>query len=109
MAAIDDSLSFAGLQVRAADVVAVSKLVCYCLTSTHFKDLLGSVEDFWRYEALQKVGCALSAACDHSIVTTCSSSSSCGRHAEPKIYSFLTHGTCMLWFVLPLRSPSCTT
>lgn len=45
--------------MRAADVVAVSKLVCYCLTSTHFKDLLGSVEDFWRYEALQKVGCAL--------------------------------------------------
>ena len=42
--------------MRAADVVAVTKLVCYTLTSADFKNLLGNSEEFWRFEALQKVG-----------------------------------------------------
>ncbi|KAL6754149.1 putative cGMP-dependent protein kinase [Haematococcus lacustris] len=44
-----------GAEVRAADVIADTRLLCYKLTRAHFDALLGSREDIWRYEALQKV------------------------------------------------------
>ncbi|GAX72756.1 hypothetical protein CEUSTIGMA_g212.t1 [Chlamydomonas eustigma] len=44
-----------GAEVRAADVVANSKLICYTLSRTDFNDLLGSADEVWRFEALQKV------------------------------------------------------
>ena len=43
------------MQVRAADVVATSRLVCYCLCRRDFAELLGTADEVWRFEALQKV------------------------------------------------------
>ncbi|GLI69549.1 hypothetical protein VaNZ11_014092 [Volvox africanus] len=42
-------------ELRAADVVAEGKLVCYCLSASAFKDLLGSKEEIWRFEHLKAV------------------------------------------------------
>lgn len=47
-----------GGDVRAADVVAETRLVVYKLCSEHFAELLGSVDEIWRFEALQKVNLA---------------------------------------------------
>lgn len=44
-----------GAEVRAADVVADGRLVCYCLSRTDFDTLLGSKDEVWRYEALTNV------------------------------------------------------
>lgn len=44
-----------GAEVRAADVHAKTKLVCYRLSRKQFEDLLGSTDEIWRYEALRRV------------------------------------------------------
>ncbi|KXZ43473.1 hypothetical protein GPECTOR_89g493 [Gonium pectorale] len=44
-----------GGEVRAADVMADGRLVCYCLSSSSFQDLLGSQEEIWRFEHLKEV------------------------------------------------------
>ena len=40
---------------RAATVTADSYLVCFSLTRKSFDNLLGPIEDVWRFEALRKV------------------------------------------------------
>lgn len=40
---------------RSATVVAEGYVVCYALTRKAFNDLLGPIEDVWRYESLRKV------------------------------------------------------
>ena len=40
---------------RAADVVADVPTVCYTLGRKAFTELLGPIEDVWRYEALRRV------------------------------------------------------
>lgn len=40
---------------RAATVVAEGYVVCYTLSRSAFNDLLGPIEDVWRYEALRNV------------------------------------------------------
>ncbi|KAG1665295.1 hypothetical protein FOA52_015872 [Chlamydomonas sp. UWO 241] len=44
-----------GAEVRAADVVATTKLTCYSLFREDFNELLGSAEELWRYKALSRV------------------------------------------------------
>ena len=44
-----------GAELRAADVNAKTRLVCYRLSRKQFEDLLGTVEEVWRYEALRRV------------------------------------------------------
>ncbi|GLC68711.1 cGMP-dependent protein kinase [Pleodorina starrii] len=42
-------------ELRAADVVADGKLICYCLSAAAFQELLGSKEEIWRFEHLKEV------------------------------------------------------
>ena len=39
---------------RAADVLAETYTVCYTLSRKAFNELLGPIEDMWRFEALRK-------------------------------------------------------
>ncbi len=43
------------LPCRAATVTAETQLVCYSLARPAFNNLLGPIEDVWRFEALCKV------------------------------------------------------
>ncbi len=40
---------------READARADTYVVCYTLNRRAFHDILGPIEDIWRYEALRKV------------------------------------------------------
>ncbi|KAG7671492.1 hypothetical protein Ndes2526B_g09344 [Nannochloris sp. 'desiccata'] len=40
---------------RAASIIAEGYVVCFALSRTAFNDLLGPIEDVWRYETLRKV------------------------------------------------------
>lgn len=44
-----------GDEVRAADVIAETRVTCYTLSRDDFKQLLGTQRDIWMYEALRKV------------------------------------------------------
>lgn len=49
--------------VRAADVIADTYTVCYTLSRKAFNELLGPIEDMWRFEALRKVRRSAAGAC----------------------------------------------